>query len=379
MKCRLLYNIIPTQPARSKRHGGGRYGEVVFKYIITHGYDVICVYDSTKWLNPEIEQLIKDNHIKIYDVNKTAISEIVNIESITTYYTPMVNSNTIGDWNCKIVGTIHGLRSLETPADKMYFKYKGWKNLAMYLGYNYLGSFFRKKRSAFLSNLLSKDNFYPVTVSRHSSYSIKTFFPITQKKNEIPIFYSPSTNTGREICNRKYNEKYIFIVSAFVPFKNGLRAIMALDRLFEYGCLEGYKVKVTGLASPEAYRYKLKNAGKFEFLGFVTDEDLEQLFHDAYCLVYPSLNEGFGYPPIEAMHYGVPVLASPFTSITEVCGDAAVYFNPFSVEEIMGRILYMSDKEVHEKYKTKSLKQYEIIHQKQEEDLKGLVEYIYNL
>lgn len=379
MEKKILFNVIPTQPARSKRHGGGRYGECVIKYIITHGYKVFCAYDSNKWLNPDIKKLVNDNNVVLYDVNDLSISDIIEKEHITTYYTPMVNSGTVGEWNCKIVGTIHGLRSLETPADTMYWKYKGLKNLAMYVGYNYFGSAFRKRRSKFLSRLLSKENFFPVTVSRHSSYSIKTYFPVTMGKEEIPIFYSPSTNIGHEICETKYNEKYIFIVSAFVPFKNGLRAIMALDKLFDNGCLEGYKVKVTGLASPNSYRYKLRNPEKFEFLGFVTDEELEQLFHDAYCLVYPSLNEGFGYPPIEAMHYGVPVLASPFTSITEVCGDAAVYFNPFSVEEIMGRILYMLNDDVRQEYSKKSLGQYEVIHKKQEEDLKGLVEYIYSL
>lgn len=379
MANKVLFNIIPTQPARSKRHGGGRYGEVVLKYIITHGYDVICVYDSGKWLNPEIQELINDYHVSFYDVNEISISDIIKKENINTYYTAMVNAGTVGDWNCKIVGTIHGLRSLETPADKMYCRYKGWKNLAMYIGYNYFGGFFRKKRSAFLSHLLSNENFYPVTVSRHSSYSIKTFFPDIMGKANIPIFYSPSTNIGKEINERKYKEKYIFIVSAFVPFKNGLRAIMALDKLFDSGCLDGFKIKVTGLKSSKSYRYKLKNSDKFEFLGFVSDEELEQLYHDAFCLVYPSLNEGFGYPPIEAMHYGVPVLASPFTSITEVCGDAAIYFNPFSVEEIMGRIMYMLNENVYKEYKEKTLKQYERIHKKQEDDLKGLVEYIYSL
>lgn len=55
--------------------------------------------------------------------------------------------------------------------------------------------------------------------------------------------------------------------------------------------------------------------------------------------VYPSLNEGFGYPPLEAMRYGVPVIASPYSSITETCGGGALYFNPTSIEEIMNRMM----------------------------------------
>ena len=208
---------------------------------------------------------------------------------------------------------------------------------------------------------------------------LKSHFQDDIRNKKVPVFYSPSTNIDKEITTQKYSEKYVLLVSAFVPFKNGLRAVMALDRLFSTGNLKDVKVKVTGLSSPKKYRYKIKNNDKFDFLGFVSDEELEQLYHDAYCLVYPSLNEGFGYPPVEAMHYGVPVLASPFTSITEVCADAAIYFNPFSIEEIMGRILFVMDEDVRKVYSEKALNQYKKIHLKQEEDLNKLVDYIFSV
>jgi glycosyltransferase involved in cell wall biosynthesis len=92
-------------------------------------------------------------------------------------------------------------------------------------------------------------------------------------------------------------------------------------------------------------------------------------------LIYPSLNEGFGYPPLEAMHYGIPVIASPFTSIPEICGEAALYANPFSIEEIMARILQMTEPEVHQHYKQQGLKQYSIIKDKQEKDLDALINF----
>jgi glycosyltransferase involved in cell wall biosynthesis len=169
------------------------------------------------------------------------------------------------------------------------------------------------------------------------------------------------------------------MVSGARPEKNNLRAIKALDYLFSNGYLDDLNVKITGVKSGDIYRYKIKNIERFDFLGFVSDEELEQLYHDAYCLVYPSLNEGFGYPPVEAMHYGVPVLASPFTSITEVCADAAIYFNPFSIEEIMGRILFIMNENVRKLYSTKALEQYKKIHLKQEEDLNKLVDYIFSV
>ena len=112
-------------------------------------------------------------------------------------------------------------------------------------------------------------------------------------------------------------------------------------------------------------------------MGYVDDLELEQLYHDAYCLIYPSLNEGFGYPPLEAMHYNVPVIASPYTSIPEVCQDSAIYFNPFSVQEIANRILQISDSDIHAEYSKKAQKQYLKITEKQTTDLDKLIDFIY--
>lgn len=218
-------------------------------------------------------------------------------------------------------------------------------------------------------------NFQIVTVSNHTANAIKYFLPELKTKS-IPVFYSPSTSVG-EITQRKYDEKYFMLVSGNRCDKNNLRAIMALDDLFDRGYLQGYKVKITGAKDSFNYRYSIRNRGRFEFLGYVDDTELEQLYHDAYSLVYPSLNEGFGYPPLEAMHYGVPVLASSYSSISEVCQGAVMYFNPFAIEEIANRILQISIQEVHEKYSILAKRQYQVITEKQAHDLDALIDFIY--
>src|SRR5205085_9512276 len=68
--------------------------------------------------------------------------------------------------------------------------------------------------------------------------------------------------------------------------------------------------------------------------GEVSDEVLQAYYANADLLVFPSLYEGFGFPPLEAMASGVPVAASRAASIPEVCGDGAAYFDPLSVEEM---------------------------------------------
>lgn len=372
---KLLYNLIPIQPLRSKRHGGGRYGEAVIKYIIINNINVVCVYDSEKWINPEIIELISSRHVILYDINSINIPSIIEKENIQVYYTPLISKDTIGEWNCKMVGTIHGLRSIEMPADYMYCKYKGINNICLFLAYKFAGFMIRKVRISRLNRILSMKNFFPVTVSNYSSSQIKRFFSL---EKPLLVCYSPSTYDKDNIVNRVYTEKYYLMVSAFVPFKNGLRAIMAFDNLFDKGELEGVRVKITGIDTCHKYRYKIRNRKRFDFLGFVNDQKLEQLYHDAYCLIYPSLNEGFGYPPIEAMHYGVPVIASHATSIPEVCGEAALYFNPFSIEEMMDKIKLIEQESVREAYCERTIKQYQIIHQRQERDLKVLIDYMCN-
>jgi glycosyltransferase involved in cell wall biosynthesis len=68
------------------------------------------------------------------------------------------------------------------------------------------------------------------------------------------------------------------------------------------------------------------------FTGFVPDADLAHLYRRAYALAQPSLMEGFGLPPVEAMACGTPVLSSTAGSLPEVVGEAGVYFDPTDIK-----------------------------------------------
>src|SRR5215213_8016876 len=71
-----------------------------------------------------------------------------------------------------------------------------------------------------------------------------------------------------------------------------------------------------------------------ESVGYVTQDELASLYRRASALVFPSLYEGFGQPPLEAMACGCPVACSDLPPLREVCGDAAVYFDPEDPEAI---------------------------------------------
>ncbi len=75
------------------------------------------------------------------------------------------------------------------------------------------------------------------------------------------------------------------------------------------------------------------------FLGYVPDKTLAVLYRLASVFVFPSLYEGFGLPPLEAMASGTPVVTSNVSSLPEVVGDAAVLVDPYSAESIADGIL----------------------------------------
>ena len=75
-----------------------------------------------------------------------------------------------------------------------------------------------------------------------------------------------------------------------------------------------------------------------EIAGRVPTDELVSLYRRAACVVFPSLYEGFGQPPLEAMACGCPVASSNAASLPEVCGDGAVLFDPTSVEGMAAAI-----------------------------------------
>lgn len=131
-------------------------------------------------------------------------------------------------------------------------------------------------------------------------------------------------------------ENYILFVGEPRPYKNlrGIfRAIKDLSHL-------NLKLYVIGPKKSrffkEAYRTfkEFYLEGKVEFLGYVDNDKLRSYYQKAKALVFPSLYEGFGIPPLEAMACGCPVIASNRASLPEVCKEAAYYVDPEDYQSI---------------------------------------------
>lgn len=380
---KILFDLAATQPnSNGKRHGGGIYGEVVFRRIVERKMPVSAFYDSSRWFNPEIKQLIVDKEITLYDIKENDLQVVIDNGGYDFLYTPLVENYLANIRNCKIKATVHGLRNFELPLDYFRFKYKKEFTIKRFLRFLYRKYFHEKalrKEKGMWRNRI-KPEYEIITVSNHSACSLKVFFPHFLEK-KVNVFYSPlqykPQNDNGSMNKKKEDRKFFLLVSGNRWEKNNLRAVMALDKLFSQGMISNYHVVITGASSSDVYRYKIINKDRFVFKGYVDDDALRDLYRQAFCLIYPSLNEGFGYPPLEAMQFGTPVLASPFASIPEVCGDAAIYFNPFSIDEIMNRIIMICDKITYNNYTIRAKERFWAIKAKQEADLDKLVDYLY--
>jgi len=139
----------------------------------------------------------------------------------------------------------------------------------------------------------------------------------------------------------------LLFVSAIHPRKNLGRLIRVWQRL-RGGRFPDLALKVIGPAGwsagddLKALRHAVAEGGA-EWLGARSDQELKEAYQSATLLVYPSLYEGFGLPPLEAMACGCPVACSNTTSLPEVCGSAAEYFDPTSEEEMSAKISLILD------------------------------------
>ncbi|MBN1535642.1 MAG: glycosyltransferase family 4 protein [Anaerolineales bacterium] len=84
---------------------------------------------------------------------------------------------------------------------------------------------------------------------------------------------------------------------------------------------------------------QITSSDRIKKLGFLSDAELKAVYQKAVAFIFPSQYEGFGLPPLEAMACGCPVIASNTASVPEICGDAALYFDPDNPAELVEKIM----------------------------------------
>ena len=198
-----------------------------------------------------------------------------------------------------------------------------------------------------------------LTVSEASKRDILRYFRIPERK--IDVIYNaiddrlgetPSPEEIERVRERyQLNAPYVLYAGNIKPHKNLERLIEAFHTLRQDPDLGHVKLLIIGdeiskyaTLRRAVHRYKLHK--HVRFFGFVSDKTLAVLYRLARVFVFPSLYEGFGFPPLEAMASGTPVITSNVSSLPEVVGDAALLIDPLDANEIaqaMRRVLMDSD------------------------------------
>ena len=232
---------------------------------------------------------------------------------------------------CPAVATIHDVIYLACPED--------------------LPSFAGRLYYRTMMNACSRMATRIVTDSEHSKAEIIRYLNADPEKIEVvypavdPFFQSGSDPAELASTRSKLgiDRDYILCVGIYKPRKNHPGLLKAFQLLLKSG-IQSQLVIAGPMAEGEpvlrGLAQELGIAQHVIFTGFVTDADLRALYSGARVYVCPSLYEGFGFTVLEAMACGTPVICSSSTSLPEVAGKAALYFDPHKPEEMAVQLLH---------------------------------------
>jgi glycosyltransferase involved in cell wall biosynthesis len=191
-----------------------------------------------------------------------------------------------------------------------------------------------------------------LTVSETSKRDILRFFNVSPEKivvipNAIDERFRVEPDEDQVVRTREryqLGDPFILYAGTIKPHKNLERLIEAFCQVRARSGIEELRLLIIGdeISKLQALRravHRHKVHKYVRFLGFVPDETLAVLYRLAAVFVFPSLYEGFGLPPLEAMASGTPVVTSSVSSLPEVVGDAAVLVDPHNADAIAYGIL----------------------------------------
>lgn len=196
-----------------------------------------------------------------------------------------------------------------------------------------------------------------ITVSEHSKKEIVKWFGIPEDKLTVTLlgvdkdWYNDvdAEELARVKTLHALPDRFFFFVGTLQPRKNIRRIIDAHKSLPQHMRRE-VPLVIAGRHGwkCDAEVAELQNCsdGTMRWIQYVPSQDLLPIFKQATALVWPSLNEGFGLPVLEAFAAGLPVVTSTTTSLPEVAGDAALLVNPESIGEIAEAMQTIASNEI---------------------------------
>ena len=264
----------------------------------------------------------------------------------------------------KIVRTNNKIKRYTFIYDAIPLLYAHLYTFSRYFGYSWVKT---------VINHLNADD-YCFSISEQTKQDFLKFCPklLPEKITVTPLaasnnFYQCLDPIKIEEVKKKYSipsdKKYIFSLCTIEPRKNLLFSIKCFIKLIEKNEIYDLVFVLGGgfhKSFIDTFNKELNGLGKFKNTiikpGYIDDEDLASLYSNAEFFVYPSLYEGFGLPPLEAMQCGTPVITSNTSSLPEVVSDAGILIDPQSKEELIAAMeeLYFN-KDLRENLSTKGI------------------------
>jgi len=198
-----------------------------------------------------------------------------------------------------------------------------------------------------------------ITVSEASKRDILRYLHVPESRIEViynaiddRFWQQPAADDIARVRERyRLDDPFVLYAGNIKPHKNLERLIEAFHLLRQHATMKDVQLLIIGDEISKyanlrraVHRHKLHK--HVRFFGFVSDQTLAALYRLANAFVFPSLYEGFGLPPLEAMASGTPVITSNVSSLPEVVGDAALMIDPYepaAIADAMQRVLGDAD------------------------------------
>ena len=212
-------------------------------------------------------------------------------------------------------------------------------DLIHYLFPQYSSKPFTRLYSRILFRHISRKAKRIIVVSENTKKDLVKLFPESEPRIRVVYpgvgaeYSAPSFQQVQStLLKYQISKSYLLYVGNLRPSKNTLGLVNAYIDLAK---ALSSKVPQLILVGKNFYRKPLPHHPSVKVLGKLSQEDIVSLYSGALAFVFPSFYEGFGLPPLEAMACGTPVVSSNRASLPEVCGEAAVFFDPNQPDELV--------------------------------------------
>ena len=389
---RLLFDLFATQPyGKVKYNGAAEYVRRVFLEFMAcrdDSLELFCSYDSRFSFDETLRELCVGEGVHLIDLSGCDLVEQVQRHRIERVFLGIVQRYQRLDFpeEVEVIMVWHDVRNLEATLTRKLIENQSdistWRGRAQraikrtFLGH-YLKSVERKTLKSYegVLALAQKERTRILTDSLHSKYAIVSRFHGIDKE-KIEVLWCPDlAYTGdSEGCPELFGKKFWLLLGADRWEKNALAVIEALLKINQ-NRQEKVNLVLVGSLSNTALFGRIHQKPWIFLYDYLERRKREWLYANCSVFLFPSFVEGLGYPPIEAMKYGKPVLASATSSIMEVCGEAPLYVCPYNELEIEARLRMLLDTDLGE-LSAKSNIRYPQIRDRQDRDLRLIVNAI---